>query len=122
MNRRHLLAALVAAPLALQAAGAQAHNHDRDRELAEQLQALGEVLPLQQVLADIQERYPGHVLEVEFEDDDDHCRHESSCEKRWVYEFKIMQSDGTLIKLKVDARTGEVIKETRRSRSGKGHR
>ncbi|MFA5664657.1 PepSY domain-containing protein [Castellaniella sp.] len=116
MNRRHILIAALASPVGLYAASTRAGDHDRDR--AEQLQAMGEVLPLQQVLASVQRAYPGQVLKVEFEEDD-HCRHERKkgrdCDTRWIYEFKILQEDGQLIKLKADARTGKVVKVSRKS-------
>ncbi|MFA7437569.1 PepSY domain-containing protein [Castellaniella sp.] len=115
MNRRNLLMATLAAPLGLYAASSQADDDDRER--AEQLQALGEVLPLQEVLASVQKTYPGQVLKVEFEEDDD-CKHARrkgrDCEIRWIYEFKILQPEGRLVKLDVDARTGEVIKVSRK--------
>ncbi|CAM5190404.1 Membrane protein OS=Castellaniella defragrans (strain DSM / CCUG 39792 / 65Phen) OX=1437824 GN=BN940_04511 PE=4 SV=1 [Castellaniella denitrificans] len=104
MRRRGMLAGALA--LGLWAGGAGAHNHDRD--MAERLQALGEVLPLQDVLARVARDYPGQVLKVEFEqeDDDDDC---GACRGRWIYELKLLQDQGRLTKLKIDARTGETL-------------
>ncbi len=100
------------------ATGARAHNHDRD--MAERLQAMGEVLPLQDILARIAQDYPGQVLEVEFEDDDDHCERDSrNCATRWLYELKLLQHQGRLVKLKVDARTGQILKASSRPLRGK---
>lgn len=104
MRCRGMLAGALA--LVLWAGGAGAHNHDRD--MAERLQALGEVLPLQDVLEQVARDYPGQVLKVDFEreDDDDDCL---KCRGRWIYELKLMQDQGRLTKLKVDARTGEAL-------------
>lgn len=77
-------------------------DHDRARAA---LQA-GEILSLQQVLARLQPRYPGEVLAVELEREDG----------RWVYELKLLQAGGRLLRLDVDARTAEVLRS--RSRAG----
>ncbi len=109
MQRRKVLSALAVLPFGFALTGAQASSHDRD--MAEVLQAQGQVLPLQEVLAKVQQKYPGQVLKVEFEDDDDHCKKKDpDCEEIWVYEFKIMQAEGRLVKLKVDASSGEILK------------
>lgn len=92
-----LLAAAALAPLASLADG----DHDRARAA---LQA-GEVLPLPVVLERVARDHPGNVLEVELERE----------KGLWIYEFKILQSGGSLLRLKVDARTAEVI----RRREGK---
>jgi len=104
MLRQGMLAAALA--LGLWSTGAGAHNHDRD--MAERLQALGEVRPLQDVLAQVARDYPGQVLKVDFEqeDDDDDCL---KCRGRWIYELKLLQDQGRMTKLKIDARTGETL-------------
>lgn len=73
------------------------HDHDHDRARAA-VQA-GEVLPLRQVLEALRRTEPGEVLEVELEQD----------AGRWVYELKLLRPDGTLRRLKVDARTAAVL-------------
>lgn len=76
-----------------------------DHERALQAVQSGQVLPLAKVLALIEKAHPGQVLEVELE-------HEK---QQWQYEIKLLQPDGRLMKLQVDARTGEVLKrQTRR--------
>lgn len=70
-------------------------DHDRARAAV----AAGEVMPLQAVLARLRTRHPGEVLEVELEQD----------HGRWRYEIKLLQPDGALRKLKLDARTGELL-------------
>lgn len=76
-----------------------------DHERALQAVQSGQVLPLAKVLALIEKAHPGQVLEVELE-------HEK---QQWQYEIKLLQPDGRLMKLQVDARTGEVLKRQTRS-------
>lgn len=65
----------------------------------------GDALPLAAVLDRLQRSHPGQVLEVELERED----------SGWVYEIKLLQSGGTLLKLEVDARSGTVLRERRKS-------
>ena len=99
--RRALLFLL---PLALAGGGAQADPSDHDRARAA-LQA-GEVLPLATVLQRVATSHPGDVLEVELERE----------HGRWIYELKLLQRSGALLKLAVDARTGEVLQARERRR------
>ncbi len=76
-----------------------------DHERALQAVQSGQVLPLAKVLSLVEREHPGQVLEVELENE----------KQQWQYEIKLLQPDGRLTKLKVDARTGEVLKrQTRR--------
>lgn len=75
-----------------------------DHERARQAVQSGQVMPLAKVLARIEREHPGQVLEVELESHD----------RRWQYEIKILQPDGRLSKLKVDARTGEILQHKTR--------
>ncbi len=96
-------AALLLLGLALPLAQAS-EDHERARAA---LQA-GEVLSLQKVLEKIQRSHPGELLEAELERE----------HGRWVYELKLLQKGGVLMRLEVDAKTGEVLKS--RQRSGQG--
>lgn len=71
-----------------------------DHERALQAVQSGQVLPLARVLALVETVHPGQVLEVELENH----------QRQWHYEIKLLQPDGRLLKLQVDARTGEVLK------------
>lgn len=90
---------LLAFPLAGWSDGARAHGDDHDRARAA-LKA-GEVLPLADILARVAVSHPGQVLELELERD----------HGVWMYELKLLQSDGLLVKLKVDARDGSVVRQ-----------
>ena len=71
------------------------HDHDRARQALEQ----GQVLPLRTVLDRVEREYDGQALKVEFEHEDG----------RFIYEIRLLQRDGRLVKLKVDARDGRIV-------------
>lgn len=77
---------------------------DSDHELARDALQQGRVLPLRQVLDKIEREYQGQVLKIEFERDDG----------RYVYEIRLLQKDGRVAKLKVDAVDGRVLKIKRK--------
>jgi uncharacterized membrane protein YkoI len=90
-----LLPALLALPL-----GAMARSEaDQDRARAA-LQA-GEIQPLTFILTRLAQTQPGQVLELELERKNG----------RWLYEIKLLRPGGSLLKLEVDARTGEVLRQ-----------
>ena len=91
-----LLAALLAAPPAQ--AGDGRRDEARDHERARAAVQAGQVLPLATLLQRLQRSHPGQVLEVELEHEDG----------RWVYELKLLQPGGRLLKLELDAATGAV--------------
>lgn len=79
-------------------------GHDLARQALEQ----GRVLPLRTVLEKIERDYQGQALKVEFEQDDG----------RFLYKIRLLQSDGRMVKLKVDAVDGKVL-ETKRKEQRK---
>jgi uncharacterized membrane protein YkoI len=79
-------------------------DHDRARKAVE----AGEVLPLKTVLERVERDYPGQVMEVELERENG----------RWLYEIRILQSGGSLLKLKVDARDGTLFSKKERRQAG----
>ncbi len=84
-----------------------------DHEQARAAVLAGEVLPLPTLLQKVQRTHPGQVLELELERDDG----------RWLYEVKLLQANGRLLKLELDASTGQVLKVKRekdRSSDSKG--
>ena len=102
-----LWAAALATPHAL-ASGKE--DHDRARQAVQ----AGQVLPLPVVLERLQREVPGQVLEVELEQERD----------RWIYEIKLLTPAGQLTKVKLDARTTEVLRINSRDdqRTGREHR
>lgn len=75
-------------------------GHDEARRLRER----GEILPLSRVLEKATAVHPGRVLEVELE------RRRGG---DYVYEVEIMDNQGTVWEMHVDARTGRVIDRDR---------
>jgi len=59
----------------------------------------GEALPLQQVMAHLHRIAPGKIVATHYEYEFE----------RWVYEFKIVDAEGQLRKVHLDARTGELV-------------
>jgi uncharacterized membrane protein YkoI len=84
-------------------AAAGSGDHERARAAVQ----AGTVLPLPAVLERLQRSHPGQVLEVELERDDG----------RWTYEVKLLQPDGRLARLVLDARTAEVLSQRVRGRA-----
>jgi uncharacterized membrane protein YkoI len=82
------------------AAGPNAGLADEsDHEQARQALQAGKVLPLRSVLDIVERDFPGQVVKVEFEEDDG----------EFIYEIRLLQSGGRLVKLKIDARDGKVL-------------
>lgn len=98
---RSALAVVLAMVLASLPARADS-EHDRARAAVQ----AGKVLPLMTLLQRLEREQPGQVLEVELEQDDG----------RWIYEIKLLQQGGRLVKLEVDAATGAVLRRKERLR------
>lgn len=81
-----------------------AHPDERDHELARQALEQGQVLPLREVLDRVEQQYGGQVLKIEFEREDG----------RFIYEIRLLQDDGRMAKLEVDATDGRVLKIKRK--------
>lgn len=92
-------AGLLACALGLGAA-VQADDHDLARQALES----GQVLPLATVLGKLAREVPGQVLKVEFERE----------AGRFVYEIRLLQDDGRMAKLEVDAVDARVLSIKRR--------
>ena len=75
-----------------------------DHDLARQALQSGQVWPLRTVLERLERHAPGQVLEVELENESG----------QWVYEVKVLQSDGRVVKLLLDARDARVLKRRQR--------
>jgi Predicted membrane protein len=78
-----------------------AHADESDHERARDAVQSGQALALPVLLERLQRSHPGQVLEIELERDDG----------RWVYEVKLLQPGGQVVKLAIDARTAEVLKQ-----------
>lgn len=109
--RRHALlvwAVLIWLVCSLGSTSAWSGGRD-DHERALQAVQSGQVLPLTTVLERLGREHPGQVLEVELEQGGG----------LWIYEIKLLTADGQLMKLKLDARTAEVLRMKMRE-AGRG--
>jgi uncharacterized membrane protein YkoI len=79
-------------------------SDSRDHERARAAVEAGQVLPLPTLLERLRRTHPGQVLELELERDDG----------RWIYEVKLLQANGQLLKLDVDAATAQVLEVKRK--------
>lgn len=76
------------------------HDHERARVAVQ----AGEVLPLPKLLAQLRRTHPGKVLELEL----------TRADGRWIYEVKLLQANGQLQKLELDAGSGQELPVKRR--------
>lgn len=93
---------LLCAAMALGMTASLADDDDKQREhdaIREALQR-GEALPLVRILAIAQQAVPGDVIEVELE------RKRSGL----IYEIKVLTETGRVREVKIDARTGSILK------------
>jgi hypothetical protein len=88
---------------------APAHADSEQDRAREAVQA-GQVMPLDKVLALVRHSWPGEVLEVEL------------VQKHglWIYDIRLLQPDGRLQKLKLDARNAQPLHDRLRLRERRG--
>jgi uncharacterized membrane protein YkoI len=96
MTRAACSIALLVGLLAGTAAFADSLSPDRVRALVER----GEILPLEEILKRNGPDLGGRIIEIELE------------RKRgaYVYEIKVLRPDGRYLELKIDARTGAIVR------------
>lgn len=97
---------MVLAAAALVAATPMADAHDQDQVRRDEVRRAvesGEIHSLADILNTLQGKLPGEIAGVEVERKDG----------RWRYEFRVVDSQGRLFEVYVDARSGEIerIKE-----------
>jgi uncharacterized membrane protein YkoI len=78
------------------AEGAADSDHERARQALER----GEVLPLAEILERVRSQAPGEVIETEFDREGG----------RWVYELKLIDPQGRVVELEVDAVDGRILR------------
>ncbi len=95
MRREFLITLLVAA-----AGGPAAAQDRRDHERARAALEAGEIRPLAELLAEVERRYRGRVIEADLDRDDG----------QWLYEFKILPPNGRMFVVELDAATGNLLR------------
>jgi uncharacterized membrane protein YkoI len=93
------LAILAALPFLAFARGASAQER-RDHERARAALEAGQIRPLSDLLAEVERRYRGRVIEAELERDD----------AQWLYELKILPPNGRVFIVELDAATGTLLR------------
>jgi uncharacterized membrane protein YkoI len=72
---------------------------DDDSIEARRLLDTGEILPLEAILKNVRQIFPGKVLEVELEKEDGQI----------VYEIEILDGNGVIKEIYIDAKTGKLL-------------
>ncbi len=73
---------------------------DEDHVAARRLRESGEILSLEKIAEHARSAKAGEILETEFEQK----------KGRYIYEVEILDKDGQVWELKLDAKTGDLIK------------
>lgn len=74
-------------------------GRDDDQEKVWEARKRGAILPLETILASLLRTYPGDILKIELDDDDDYL----------IYEIEILTRRGIVLELEVDAHTGRIL-------------
>ncbi len=70
-----------------------------DHERAKILKEMGDIRPLDEILARVKQDYPGTIIEVELEEE----------EGLIIYELEILDERGVVLELKYDAKSGAFL-------------
>ncbi|MGD9668873.1 MAG: PepSY domain-containing protein [Hyphomicrobiaceae bacterium] len=89
-----LTAFLTALALPLRADEAERHERDQARRAVQR----GEIRSLEDILASLRGKLPGEIAGVDIEREDG----------RWLYEFRVIDTNGNLFEVYVDPRTGTI--------------
>jgi uncharacterized membrane protein YkoI len=90
---------ILAAGLIVSAAAWADDDHERAREALER----GDILPLTEIMARVSDQHPGQILAAEFD-------------REWFgyrYELELLDEDGYMLEVEVDAATGEILEVER---------
>lgn len=74
-------------------------DNDINQDQAQALRKQGAILPLENILDIVRQQRPGRVMEVELE----------KSHSRYVYEIEIVDDNGKVWELKIDAGDGSLI-------------
>lgn len=90
----YLLPVILLAPA--QASVPERRDHERARAALE----AGQIRPLSDLLAEVERRFRGRVIEADLERDD----------TQWLYELKILPPNGRIFIVELDAATGALVR------------
>ncbi|WP_306831470.1 PepSY domain-containing protein [Neorhizobium huautlense] len=95
LNHVLIKASLISALLLAAPAAGVAKDLDTLRDAVKR----GDVLPLSVLQKKLRARYPGDIIRVELDEDDG----------RFIYEFKVLQANGRLYEIEMDAKDGAIL-------------
>jgi len=72
---------------------------DNDHIEARRLLDAGEILPLEAILKNVREKFPGNILEVKLESEDNEI----------AYEVEVLGDDNVVREIYINARTGKIL-------------
>jgi len=78
-------------------------DNDREQDQALKLRQQGLILPLEKILSTVQKIHPGRVVEVELQRE----------HKKYIYEVEVVDNNGQVWELKLDAATAALIESER---------
>ncbi|WJH40536.1 PepSY domain-containing protein [Aliirhizobium terrae] len=84
---------------AILATAPQAHADDDHLDRLRDAVNRGEVMPLSKLQDEVRRAFPGEIIKVELDEDDD----------RFIYEFKVLKANGRLVEIEMDAKDGRVL-------------
>ncbi len=93
-----MLRVIACLSLLLASVGAPAHGQPPDHDRARSAVEAGQIRPLQDILAGVRRQVPGRMLDARLQKNG-----------RWVYEVILLQADGQVVAVSVDAQTGQVL-------------
>ncbi len=80
-------------------AGEAGNDNKLEYRQAKALREQGKILPLQVILEKVSREHPGQIIETELEEESG----------RYIYELEIVDDEGKVMEIKVDATTGEPL-------------
>jgi uncharacterized membrane protein YkoI len=108
---RSIFAALALAAVSLSPVSVWADSKDQAR--AREAMLSGDISPLSEALSVIEKEYPGDILEVELEEEDDFNP------PAFLYEIKVLTAQGEVLKVKLHARSLEIVEVKGRDKRDK---
>jgi len=99
MRRRPILLLPATVRAALVSGPAGASEGDGQERARAALRA-GQIRPLAEILAEVERRYLGRVIETDLEREGG----------RWIYEFTLLPPTGRVFELEIDAATGALLR------------
>jgi uncharacterized membrane protein YkoI len=100
MFRRLLLSLPLFTLITFVQASPAAAQERRDHERARAALEAGQIRPLSDLLAEVERRFRGRVIEADLERDD----------AQWLYELKILPPNGRVFIVELDAATGALVR------------